>query len=262
VWYNPVMPNAETHLAAACNLLAQPEIKADFGWLAADAPHAAFLLGSISPDARAISGQAREATHFFTIPPADTRPAPDVMLADWPALAAAHDTTQAAFIAGYMTHLIMDQAWVEMIVMPSLFIDDTKWNARHPNWRLYCILMTYLEYRAGPLLPAEIALSIAGARPKRWLPFVGDFFLRQWGGHVARIIQQGGPRLLSSGLVKTCRMQSDEMEAIVLSESGMADEAYPTVPRDQIAAFEAETAWRSRDIVIQYLSSQRGKASL
>jgi len=252
------MPNAETHLAAACDLLALPDIQAGFPWLSADSSRAAFLLGSISPDVRAVSGHPREATHFFAIPPTDARPASQVMLDDWPALLSISDETRAAFVAGYMTHLIMDQTWVEMIVMPSLFIDDQKWDARHPNWRLYGILMTYLEYRAGPRLPAGTTQSVAGARPKGWLPFVRDMFLKQWGGHVARIIRQGGPRLVSSGLVKTCRMGADEMEAIVTSEDEMAREAYATVPRDQIAAFEAETARRCQETVTQYLSGQSG----
>ncbi len=181
------------------------------------------------------------------------------MLADWPALADVGDEMQAGFIAGYMTHLIMDQAWVEMIVMPALFIDGTVWGTEHPNWRLYCILMTYLEYRAGARLPAGTTGLVASARPEQWLPFVADSDLARWGSHVARIIEQGGPRLVSSGLAKTCHMLPDEMEAIVLAEEAMRREAYTTVPRARLADFESETTRRCQETVAGYLSHHHGE---
>src|SRR5512138_2301649 len=132
------MPNAETHLTAACDLLAEPDITRAYPWLADETCYSAFLLGSVSPDVRAIGGQTREETHFFTIPFEDERLAPAVMCGSWPQIASAAKLapTRAAFVAGYMTHLIMDQTWVEMIVMPGLFIPGTTWGHQHPNWRL------------------------------------------------------------------------------------------------------------------------------
>src|SRR5262245_56370524 len=127
------MPNAETHLTAACDLLAEPALIQAFPWLADDPCRAAFLMGSVSPDVRVIGGQTREQTHFFTIPFDDDRPAPQVMCADWPQIASASHLAHphAAFIAGYMTHLIMDQVWVEMVVMPGLYINGTDWGLKH-----------------------------------------------------------------------------------------------------------------------------------
>lgn len=250
------MPNAETHLTAACDLLSEPEIARAFPWLAGEASCSAFLLGSISPDVRAVGGQTREETHFFTIPPDDERPAPVVMCADWPqiAVSAALSAPQAAFIAGYMTHLIMDQIWVEMIVMPGLFIAGITWGLKHPNWRTYCILMTYLEYRAADRLPAGTSGRMAGAQPDGWLPFAADTDLVAWRDRVAKLIDDGGPRVVSSLLSQSCGLEPGQMEAIVRSEAEMAREAYPTVPREQLLAFEAETARRSRAQVMAYLA--------
>jgi hypothetical protein len=250
------MPNAETHLAAACDLLAEPAITGAHPWLAGDASRAAFLMGAISPDVRAISGQAREATHFFTIPPSDERPAPAVMVADWPQISQASrlNPPAAAFVAGYMTHLIMDQTWVERVVIPGLFIAGTEWGVQHPNWRLYCILMTYLEYRAAPRLPADTSRRVGSAEPQGWLPFVADHYLAQWRTRVAGLIGEGGPRRVSSVLTQSCGLSSDEMEAIVLSEPEMARQAYPVVARERLLDFEAETARRCRDQVLRYLA--------
>ena len=250
------MPNAETHLTAACDLLAEPAIVQAFPWLANDACRSAFLMGAVSPDVRAIGGQTREQTHFFTIPPDDDRPAPAMMCADWPqiARAATLSAPQAAFIAGYMTHLIMDQTWVEMVVMPGLYLAGSAWGLRHPNWRLYCILMTYLEYRAAARLPASSARQMSGAAPQGWLPFVADRDLAAWRDRVGKLIDGGGPRLVSSALSQSCGLDPARMEEIVQSEPEMAREAYPTVSQDRLLAFEAETARRSRDQVIAYLA--------
>lgn len=249
------MPNAQTHLAAACDLFALPEIRSALPWLAQEEAQSSFLLGTISPDVRAISGNTREATHFFAIPPDDPRPPQDVMLAEWPQLrdAPALGAAHAAFVAGYMTHLIMDQTWVEMVVMPGLFIDGTTWGTRHPNWRVYCILMTYLEYRAADGLPAGTGRQLAKARPDGWLPFVADHYLAEWGGRISHMIEQGGARLVSRALAQTCNLAPEEMEAIVLSEDRMSADAYWVVPRECLLAFEAESARRSGAAVMGYL---------
>src|SRR3990172_6965847 len=136
------MPNAHAHLAAVTDLLNDTALVQAAPWLVDDAAaRSAFLLGAISPDVRTISGQAREATHFFTIPPTTRTEGPDAMLAAYPDLrpAASLIPARAAFIAGYITHLVMDQTWLEVVVMPGLFIDGLTWGMQHPNWPLYRI---------------------------------------------------------------------------------------------------------------------------
>jgi hypothetical protein len=250
------MPNAETHLTAACDLLAEPGLARAYPWLAGDASRAAFLLGAISPDVRAIGGQTREATHFFTIPPDNNHPAPAAMCAEWPQIARATElgAARAAFVAGYMTHLTMDQAWVEMVVMPGLYIAGTTWGLKHPNWRLYCILMTYLEYRAAGRLPADTVRRMSSVEPDGWLPFAADRDLAVWRDRVVKQIAGGGPRLVSGALSQSCGLDPARMEAIVQSETEMAREAYPTVSHDRLLAFEGETARRSRSQVMAYLA--------
>ncbi len=251
------MPNAQTHITAVCAMLAQPPIQAAFRWLADEDARSAFLLGAISPDVRAISGQKREETHFFTIPPDDPRPAQVVMLEVWPELrrATALSRPHAAFVAGYITHLVMDQTWIEQIVMPALFVEGATWGVDHPNWRLYSILMTYLEYRAAAHLPEDAVETLLKATPNRWLPFVADTHLTAWRDHVVQHIREGGARRLSVMFARTSGLEPDELEAIVLSEERMALEAFRLVPRERLAAFERETQARSLRAVLDYLGN-------
>ncbi len=252
------MPNAQTHLASVCDLLAQPTVQAAFGWLADDQAQAAFLLGAISPDVRAVSGDIREATHFFDIPPRDAQPAPRAMLRAWPQLRDPRQLVrpQAAFVAGYITHLVMDQTWVEMIVMRRLFVAGTHWGIHHPNWRVYSVLMTYLEYQAAARLPRRAVDLLAQAEPHGWLPFIRDEHLIEWRDHVVSVIERGGAQLISRMFAETNRITPAEMEAIVLSEERMAEEGFAVVSREHLRAFEDEVGRRSASTATHYLAGE------
>lgn len=253
------MPNAQTHLVSACTILENVTSAGTIPWMASGIARSSFLLGAISPDVRAVSGHSREATHFLRIPPPDDRAAPEVMLAQWPEL---QDTTslerdRAAFVAGYMTHLVMDQAWVEMIVMPGLFVKGVAWGTDHPNWRLYSILMTYLEYRAAACLPEHAVPCLIRANPHDWLPFIKDKHLVQWRDHVAQVIQKGGARVISRMFAYSNRLEPKALEAIVTSEKRMSAEAYPVIPRKNLITFEVEATRRSQEAVMCYLEDVR-----
>jgi hypothetical protein len=225
--------------------------------LADSAAQSAFLLGAISPDARILSGHPREATHFFTIPPSPDRPAQRALLDEWPALRreSVADQQQAAYVAGYMTHLVMDQTWVEQVVMPGLFIDGLAWGYGHPNWRLYTILMTYLECRAESRLPEDALDRLKRARPAGWLPFLNDQILLRWRETILQIVEGGGASRVSQDFARTNGLKAEEMAAIVGSEVRMAEVAYPTVPREQLLAFEDESRRRSAGAVMDYLGA-------
>ena len=249
------MPNAQTHLAAASDLIQTLSGDAAIPSLGRDDARAAFLLGSISPDVRAVSGQQRENTHFFTIPPLDASRAEDVMLHQWPSLRSVRNQNpvEAAFVAGYMTHLAMDQVWVDVIVMPRLFSEEHVWGVTHPNWRLYSILMTYLEYRSEERFSSSYLTLLASAKPDHWLPFVEDRFLLEWRDYVVEMIRTDGARRTSELFAQSNGLSVADLEALVLSEQRMAAEVFPFVSQDDLTIFEAEAMRRSQEAVRGFL---------
>ncbi len=251
------MPNAQTHLAAACDLIDAISRASAVPWLVQGDAQSAFLLGSISPDVRIVSGHPREETHFFTIPPSDSQRAEDRMLRIWPNLQAAqnHGGVRAAFVAGYMCHLAMDQVWVNVIVMPRLFSEEHLWGVKHPNWRLYSILMTYLEYRAEARLPADRLDLLARAMPDHWLPFVEDRYLLEWRDYVVEMIRTDGARRTSEQFAQSNDLSGADLEAIVLSDQRMAADVFPVVSLEDLTAFEVESARRSYEVVLGYLTA-------
>ncbi|MFQ5410084.1 MAG: hypothetical protein ACE5FI_16875, partial [Anaerolineales bacterium] len=68
------MPTPFYHLALAEALLADDKLPTDTRQLLA-AQRPAFLFGHTAPDVQTVSGQLREATHFFSIPLHDPTPA-------------------------------------------------------------------------------------------------------------------------------------------------------------------------------------------
>ncbi len=242
------MPNAATHLVAAWDLLDRA--------VPARAPdaRAAFLLGVITPDVKAISGATREATHFYTIPPDDVS-ATRAMLSGHPSLAScrALAPTHAAFIAGYLSHLVMDEVWLHDIVMPYIYVDRAQWGPSHPRFRLYSYLMVYLERQSAGHLVDEAPRLLLRAEPDNWLPFVHDRFLRAWRDQVAEQITVGGADLVTRYFAEMNGMMMEEMASITSSEARMAEVVYPIVPLAHIEAFRQRTRERSLETIAGYL---------
>src|SRR6266542_242387 len=113
------MPTPFTHLAAASEILSHPDLEpAAQSALAAELP--AFLFGNIAPDVQTVSGQPREATHFFPVPLRGAPAAPRLLLDRHPTLdrPATLPPAQVAFLAGYLAHRVFDQLWIAQIYEP------------------------------------------------------------------------------------------------------------------------------------------------
>jgi hypothetical protein len=121
------MPSLGSHLASArilANRLAHRDIEADRG---------AYYLGATAPDVRIITRGDREHTHFFTLDELANQDSVARMLEAHPRLAVpgALDEVTRAFMAGYLTHLLLDEHYIERIYreyfgVGSLFAGDPR----------------------------------------------------------------------------------------------------------------------------------------
>ena len=80
----------------------------------------AFFLGSTAPDIRNNIGWPRERTHFTTLAEAGDARGLERMFLVHPHLAEARSVGPevAAFVAGYRTHLVADDAWIRLVYRP------------------------------------------------------------------------------------------------------------------------------------------------
>ena len=76
-----------------------------------------FLLGSTAPDIRIMTGRPREETHFFDVKSDHENSGIPRLLEAYPHLAKLQGRP-CAFVSGYLTHLAVDELWVEQVYRP------------------------------------------------------------------------------------------------------------------------------------------------
>ncbi|MBI4311631.1 MAG: zinc dependent phospholipase C family protein [Chloroflexi bacterium] len=108
------MPNLTAHIDIALDCaeaLCHPAIQRNMG---------AFLLGSCSPDIRIVTRGPRDNTHFAPISNDTLGAGMAAMFSAYPNLARVRGLSEqtAAFIAGYVSHLLADEAWIIKVYRP------------------------------------------------------------------------------------------------------------------------------------------------
>jgi len=85
-----------------------------------EADPGSFYVGSTAPDIRVLTRWERERTHFFDLHNFDRQDGVVAMFQAYPVLArpAGLNPATAAFVAGYISHLVMDEIWINEIYRP------------------------------------------------------------------------------------------------------------------------------------------------
>jgi len=171
------MPSLGSHLARArmvADRLGLSEIEADRG---------AFYLGATAPDIRVITRLDREVTHFFRLSELGEQDSVERMFREHPALATPSglDAAAVAFMAGYLTHLVLDETFIGEIYRPhfgpmSERNDDPKSN----------VLDRAMQYeldrrdREDTEAMTDVRASLSSTVPVRGIPFIEDEHLVEW----------------------------------------------------------------------------------
>jgi hypothetical protein len=92
----------------------------DLGDAAINADRGAYYLGATTPDIRVITRWDRERTHFFALDDFGEQSGVHRLFEHEPYLrnASALDTPTTAFMAGYISHLVMDEDYITQIYRP------------------------------------------------------------------------------------------------------------------------------------------------
>jgi hypothetical protein len=249
------MPTPFTHLAAAEEILARPElapdVKAD---LQAELP--AFLFGNTAPDVQTISGQPREATHFFRVPMQAGPRAELHMLSSHPILAdrSALPAAQAAFLAGYLAHLVFDQLWIRDIFEP-FFGEEPAWGSFRERLYLHNVLRADVDAqdleRLGPAVPH----ALQAAEPNGWLPFVDDHHLHAWRDIIADQLSSGAGRTVEV-FAQRARIDPREFAALLASPQQMQQRVFSHLPSGLLAQYRAQSVAESTRMISAYWQGQ------
>lgn len=175
--YNDRMPTPFTHLEIAQRLLADEAVPVAYRDLLR-AECGAFLLGNVAADARVGNGAPRSATHFYEYgQPIEAHPW-RVMTGRNPGLLRPQDDAHRAFVAGYVAHLSVDEAWSLHMVGPHFYGRD--WADGAFRYYMLHIILIYMDERDLLRLDDWHAPRLARALPRNWLPFISDADLKAW----------------------------------------------------------------------------------
>lgn len=216
---------------------------------------AAFLFGKTAPDAQVVSGQPREATHFFVVPPEDDIHAWERMLAAHPSLgkASALPEEQAVFIAGYLCHLQADETWISDIFLP-LFGPDARWGDFPQRLYLHNVLRAYMDREVLADLPEGTGKLLAEAAPKGWLPFIADEHLAGWKDYLAQQLQPGAAVHTLEVFASRQGLSAEDFQQALDSEERMEAEIFAHAPREKLVEFRETLIRENLRLLERYLN--------
>ena len=237
------MPSLGSHLAVArrvADRLRQPAIDADRG---------AYYLGATAPDIRAITRRDRRETHFYELDEFGPQDSIGRMARAYPELGepAGLPRPTPAFLAGYVTHLVMDESYIEGIYRSefgerSPRADDPR---RDVLDRALQFEMDRRE-REDAAVMAEICGALAAPDRGPRVPFLAEQELRRWRDVVTEIAAQPPtyerfPRMLRVHLGRA-GLDETAIEEQLSRGPRLAEEALAAVTEERMRAFWGEAA--------------------
>jgi hypothetical protein len=249
------MPTPIMHLALAEEILRGGDLPPDVRRLLVQ-QRGPVLLGNTAPDVQTVSEQAREETHFYTLPPTRERPAHEALFAAHPALARAGSLppAQAAFVAGYIAHLLLDEIWLDEVFL-RYFGDD--WASHQERGFLHNVLRTWMDRRDLQRLNGTVAVALREVEPQGWLPFASDGVLRVWRDWLVEQLASGRGVQTAKVFAQRMGISAAEMETVLASPEQMAARVFSRVPSAALRSFHTVGYECSVALIVQYLSEGR-----
>ena len=249
------MPGLRLHLTTA------RELAADLASARLSGAIGSYYLGATTPDIRAITRWDRERTHFFRLDEFEHQDGVDRLFAEQPALrdASALDPRTAAFMAGYISHLVLDEDYITQIYRP-LFGERSDLRDDALADVMDKILQWDVE-RAdcedGTKI-AEIRQALAEAAVDVSVDFIGNDTLARWRDVSLDVISQPATierlvRFLGRRLGKGL---DDEVEAARFAEGvpALLERTWAHVGEERVRDYMRDARERARRTMLDYLS--------
>ena len=197
------------------------------------------MFGNTAPDVQVASKQAREDTHFFTLPLKKDAPVPwERLITDHPSLSRPESKPdeQAAFLAGYLCHLQADWLWITELFLP-VFGPEVNWGSFPERLYLHNVLRSYLDRQVLSGLPLGIAGELKAVYPHGWLPFVKDIYLREWRDYLSKQLEPGEATQTVEVFAARQGIPIEEFYRLLESEERMDREIFSHLPRSILERF-------------------------
>jgi len=224
-----------------------------------DDERGSLYLGATAPDIRVVTRWERERTHFFDLNNFDEQDGVAAFFEAYPSLAgSAIEPRTRAFVAGYLTHLVMDERWISSVYRPhfgerSPLGGDLRANImdRALQFSMDC------DRRKDTDFMAHVVDAVARCDLEFDLDFIDSDSLGQWQRIVTDMMSRapdwdrfrhGARRHL--GFPEGA---GDEFEDMVRSIPDLVDETLDYLTVQRVDDFLREAESRSRTAVKEYL---------
>ncbi len=209
-----------------------------------------FLLGSTAPDMRAITKRSREHYHFAPLDFERVGDGARTMLESNPHLAGV-DGSRAAFVAGYISHMVLDECWITGVFRPAFGDVGAAPDAR--GLVLDRALQLELDRRTegvggylGLMDDADMPLGlgfVSDAEVTQWRSWVVEFLERDFSWERLRFMAR---RIARGDEAHPAYAVADEL---LRSTPESLEAMFEVVSRDELEAF----ARRSVDTLCEHL---------
>lgn len=250
------VPTPFQHLVYAHRVYRHPSMPVDVRRVLEPA-YGAYLLGATAADIQSITGQSRVETHFYRLTDLGQRAAVDTLFTTYPAWRdpARLDPAHAAFVTGYLVHLIWDELWAEDIFIP-FYRDAEQWPDRLSYFLHHNALRVLLDREAYKLICSmgDWADDLRRVTFQGWLPFAPDWALERWR---IWLVEQ----LENVAQVQTAEVFAARMHVPVARLEGVVNEMVngTDVTSSELGAallrYEARALAQSVEMVSSYLES-------
>ncbi|MEZ4503814.1 MAG: zinc dependent phospholipase C family protein [Dehalococcoidia bacterium] len=232
------MPSLGQHMGRALRIadrLDHPAIEADRG---------AFYLGATAPDIRVITRRDRRVTHFFDLDHLEHQDSVEQMLVERPELArpADLDAHTRAFMAGYITHLVLDEVYIETLYREyfgarSGMADDPFANVLD---RALQFEMNRRELEDGTSFTA-ITSALLSSDTSNAVEFLEDDYLAEWREVILDFASQGPtwdrfPRMMNIHL-KRAGFTEAEIEEFAANGPSLATRSLEYVSEERVGTY-------------------------
>jgi hypothetical protein len=250
------MPTPIQHLAIADKLLHDSTLPGSIRDRLID-QRDAFLFGNTAPDVQTVSGQLREATHFFDIPLRSNQPPHLKMFELYPALAHARSLppAQAAFVAGYICHLLLDVLWIRDIYQPG-FGPSAQWATTHERSIYHNTLRAWCDQNDQRRLDGDTGSILATVQPDRWLPFTPDRYLVDWRNVLVDQFQPGVSIRTIEVFAARNNVSPAEFRRVLDSPSEMDANIFAHSSRADIETFYHRSHDQMAELITEYMKIQ------
>jgi hypothetical protein len=220
-------------------------------------------LGSTAPDIRVITRWDRSQTHFFDLDNFDEQDGVAAFLEQNPSLRTPGQLAAptAAFVAGYVTHLVMDETWINMVYRPHFGQNSPLGGTLRGNIMDRALQFSLdRERRCDPELVAHVVGTVTRCDLGLDIGFIDSETLGKWHKVVVDMMatepdwdrfRMAARRHLSNGEADTA-----EFEDLVQSVPDLVDETVRYLTPELIDDFMQEALERSVTSVREYLGCE------